>query len=71
MKDVNFILDNFPIEELVDIDDQFLHNQTRERLSKTTQGFKEIIHSKQLYYKYHNSQIQQIPYLNIPIKERK
>ena len=70
MKDVNFILDNFPIEELVDIDDQFLHNQTRERLSKTTQGFKEIIHSKQLYYKIKSVKKEDIIYVYKKIQSK-
>ena len=70
MKDVNFILDNFPIEELIDIDDQFLHNQARERLSKTTQGFKEIIHSKQLYYKIKSVKKEDIIYVYKKIQSK-
>ena len=70
MKDVNFILDNFPIEELIDIDDQFLHNQARERMSKTTQGFKEIIHSKQLYYKIKSVKKEDIIYVYKKIQSK-
>ena len=70
MKDVNFILDNFPIEELIDIDDQFLHNQQREKLSKTTHVFKEIIHAKQLYYKIKSVKKEDIIYVYKKIQSK-
>ena len=70
MKDVNFILDNFPIEELIDIDDQTLHNQQRERLAKTTHVFKEIIHAKQLYYKIKSVKKEDIIYVYKKIQSK-
>ena len=70
MKDVNFILDNFPIEELIDIEDQFLHNQQREKLSKTTHVFKEIIHAKQLYYKIKSVKKEDIIYVYKKIQSK-
>ena len=70
MKDVNFILDNFPIEELIDIDDQFLHNQQREKLSKTAHVFKEIIHAKQLYYKIKSVKKEDIIYVYKKIQSK-
>ena len=70
MKDVNFILDNFPIEELIDIEDQFLHNQAREKLSKTTHVFKEIIHAKQLYYKIKSVKKEDIIYVYKKIQSK-
>ena len=49
MKDVNFILDNFPIEELIEMDDD---NQMKEMAKTTSFRFrKETISRKQLYYK--------------------
>ena len=70
MKDVNFILDNFPIEELVDIDDQFLQNQQREKLAKTTHVFKETIHAKQLYYKIKSVKKEDIIYVYKKIQSK-
>ena len=70
MKDVNFILDNFPIEELIDIEDQFLNNQQREKLSKTTHVFKEIIHAKQLYYKIKSVKKEDIIYVYKKIQSK-
>ena len=70
MKDVNFILDNFPIEELIDIEDQFLHNQAREKLYKTTHVFKEIIHAKQLYYKIKSVKKEDIIYVYKKIQSK-
>lgn len=46
MKDINFILDNFPIEELVDLDDY----NTSTNPSRFT-GKKDTTNRKQLYYK--------------------
>ena len=70
MKDVNFILDNFPIEELIDIEDQFLHNQAREKLAKTTHVFREIIHAKQLYYKIKSVKKEDIIYVYKKIQSK-
>lgn len=46
MKDINFILDNFPIEELVDLDD---YNSSTNPSRFT--GKKDTTNRKQLYYK--------------------
>ncbi len=70
MKDVNFILDNFPIEELIDIEDQFLHNQEREKLAKTSHVFKETIHAKQLYYKIKSVKKEDIIYVYRKIQSK-
>ena len=58
MKDVNFILDNFPIEELVDIDDL-----EKKEMSKTVSQFKSTSNRKQLYYKIKSVKREDIIYI--------
>ena len=58
MKDVNFILDNFPIEELVDIDDL-----EKKEMSKTVSQFKNTSNRKQLYYKIKSVKREDIIYI--------
>jgi len=58
MKDVNFILDNFPIEELIDIDDL-----EKKEMSKTVSQFKNTSNRKQLYYKIKSVKREDIIYI--------
>jgi hypothetical protein len=58
MKDVNFILDNFPIEELIDIDDL-----DKKEMSKTFSQFKNTNSRKQLYYKIKSVKREDIIYI--------
>jgi len=58
MKDVNFILDNFPIEELIDIDDL-----EKKEMSKTFTQFKNTSNRKQLYYKIKSVKREDIIYI--------
>ena len=70
MKDVNFILDNFPIEELIDIEDQYLYNLQREKLAKTMHLFREVVHAKQLYYKIKSVKKEDIIYVYKKIQSK-
>ena len=66
MKDVNFILDNFPIEELVDIDDL-----EKKEMSKTVSQFKSTSNRKQLYYKIKSVKREDIIYIYKKIQNLK
>ena len=66
MKDVNFILDNFPIEELVDIDDL-----EKKEMSKTVSQFKNTSNRKQLYYKIKSVKREDIIYIYKKIQNLK
>jgi hypothetical protein len=66
MKDVNFILDNFPIEELIDIDDL-----EKKEMSKTVSQFKNTSNRKQLYYKIKSVKREDIIYIYKKIQNLK